>query len=85
MLFHYRKNHGILLNMNTCTGGYCMSTNVEKTKKSLFAGKKEKASKKKPKPEKGNKSTEGEGCKDKDTEEDIRQEREKLQTVQYTQ
>ena len=52
MLFHYRKNHGILLNMNTCTGGYCMSTNVEKTKKSLFAGKKEKASKKKPKPEK---------------------------------
>ena len=29
-----------------------MSTNVEKTKKSLFAGKKEKASKKKPKPEK---------------------------------
>ena len=52
MLFHYRKNHGILLNMNTCTGGYCMSTNVEKTKKSLFAGKKEKASKKKTKPEK---------------------------------
>lgn len=52
MLFHYRKNHGILLNMNTCTGGYCMSTNVEKTKKSLFAGKKEKASQKKPKPEK---------------------------------
>lgn len=29
-----------------------MSTNVEKTKKSLFAGKKEKASQKKPKPEK---------------------------------
>ena len=29
-----------------------MSTNVEKPKKSLFAGKKEKASKKKPKPEK---------------------------------
>ena len=52
MLFHYSKNHGILLNMITCTGGYCMSTNVEKTKKSLFAGKKEKASKKKPKPEK---------------------------------
>ena len=52
MLFHYSKNYGILLNMITCTGGYCMSTNVEKTKKSLFAGKKEKASKKKPKPEK---------------------------------
>ena len=52
MLFHYRKNHGILLNMITGTGGYCMSTNVEKTKKSLFAGKKEKASQKKPKPEK---------------------------------
>ena len=46
MLFHYSKNYGILLNMITCTGGYCMSTNVEKTKKSLFAGKKEKASKK---------------------------------------
>ena len=52
MLFYYSKNYGILLNMITCTGGYCMSTNVEKTKKSLFAGKKEKASKKKPKPEK---------------------------------
>ena len=52
MLFHYSNNYGILLNMITCTGGYCMSTNVEKTKKSLFAGKKEKASKKKPKPEK---------------------------------
>lgn len=39
MLFHYRKNHGILLNMNTCTGGYCMSTNVEKTK-NLFCGEK---------------------------------------------
>ena len=52
MLFHYSNNYGILLNMITCTGGYCMSTNVEKPKKSLFAGKKEKASKKKPKPEK---------------------------------
>ena len=52
MLFYYSKNYGILLNMITCTGGYCMSTNVEKQKKSLFAGKKEKASKKKPKPEK---------------------------------
>ena len=52
MLFNYSKNYGILFNMITCTGGYCMSTNVEKTKKSLFAGKKEKASKKKPKPEK---------------------------------
>ena len=47
MLFYYSKNYGILLNMITCTGGYCMSTNVEKPKKSLFAGKKEKASKKK--------------------------------------
>ena len=52
MLFHYSNNYGILFSMITCTGGYCMSTNVEKTKKSLFAGKKEKASKKKPKPEK---------------------------------
>lgn len=42
MLFYYSKNYGILLNMITCTGGYCMSTNVEKTKKSLFAGKKRK-------------------------------------------
>ena len=52
MLFHYSNNYGILFSMITGTGGYCMSTNVEKTKKSLFAGKKEKASKKKPKPEK---------------------------------
>lgn len=42
MLFHYSKNYGILPNMITCTGGYCMSTNVEKTKKSLLRGKKRK-------------------------------------------
>lgn len=62
-----------------------MSTNVEKTKKSLLRGKKRKLPKRSQNLRKGNKSTEGEGCKDKDTEEDIRQEWEKLQTVQYTQ
>lgn len=50
-----------------------------------FAGKKRKLPKRSQNLRKGNKSTEGEGCKDKDTEEDIRQEWEKLQTVQYTQ
>ena len=55
-------------------------------KKISFCGEKRESFKKEAKTwEKGNKSTEGEGCKDKDTEEDIRQEREKLQTVQYTQ
>lgn len=42
MLFYYSKNYGILLNMITCTGGYCMSTNVEKPKKSLLREKKRK-------------------------------------------
>ena len=58
---------------------------LRKQKNLFLRGKKRKLPKRSQNLKKGNKSTEGEGCKDKDTEEDIRQEREKLQTVQYTQ
>ena len=56
MWFHSGNYYAIISVSIISTGGYYMSTNVEKPKKSLFVGKKEKTSEKKPKPVKEKKS-----------------------------